>query len=273
MFDNAHVSTFSSRFEDWRKVDLKATAQLQQHVKSLQKLNESIGGFLARCSAVETFQEFHGTIDTLSQAIFELKDFREAFTNSIEEISDGITQRILTSLRAFDEERYSWLHKTLEAQGQSQESMIITQRKILNRLDSVGYSVDQQARASQAQKEQLARVDAVQSAIQQDCQCLVDLQQNVFKSFRNSSEQQESLQDNIFSKIGSGMENLESYLAAALSVSPTTLTFWAFLAISTRKAESLTFGGSLQSVKSCKPHVSFVSIPLSIIFLVFFHCP
>ncbi|CAE7773928.1 magoh [Symbiodinium pilosum] len=216
VFDNAHVSTFSSRFEDWRKVDLKATAQLQQHVKSLQKLNESIGGFLARCSAVETFQEFHGTIDTLSQAIFELKDFREAFTNSIEEISDGITQRILTSLRAFDEERYSWLHKTLEAQGQSQESMIITQRKILNRLDSVGYSVDQQARASQAQKEQLARVDAVQSAIQQDCQCLVDLQQNVFKSFRNSSEQQESLQDNIFSKIGSGMENLESYMVNSL---------------------------------------------------------
>ena len=216
VFDNAHVSTFQSRFEDWRKVDLKATAQLQQHVKSLQKLNDSIADFLGRCSAVETFQEFHGTMDTLSRTIVELGDFREGFTASVERIADGITKRVLTSLRAFDEERYAWLHKTLETQGQVQESMIITQRKIWNRLETLGYSIDQQTTTSLAQKEQLARVDAVQSAIQQDCQCLVDLQQNVFKSFRNSSEQQESLQDNIFSKIGSGMENLESYMVNSL---------------------------------------------------------
>ncbi|CAE7573483.1 magoh [Symbiodinium natans] len=216
VFDNAHVSTFQSRFEDWRKVDLKATAQLQQHAKSLQRLNSSLEDFLARCSAVETFQEFHGTMATLSEAILGLKDFRESFTASIEQISDGIAERVLTSLRAFDEERHAWLHKTLETQSQVQESMSITQRKIWNRLETIGYSIDQQARTALAQKEQLARVDAVQSAIQQDCQCLVDLQQNVFKSFRNSSEQQESLQDNIFSKIGSGMENLETYMVNSL---------------------------------------------------------
>ena len=216
VFDNAHASTFQSRFEDWRKVDLKATAQLQQHVKTLLKLNGSLEDFLGRCSAVETFQEFHGTMDTLSQAILEVKDFRADFTSAIDQIADGITQRVATSLRSFDEERNLWLQKTLETQSQVQESMILTQRKIWNRLETLGYSVDQQAKASKAQKEQLTRLESVQSAIQQDCQSLVDLQQSVFKSFNNSAEQQESLQDNIFSNIGSGMEKLESYMVNSL---------------------------------------------------------
>jgi len=210
------VSTFQSRFEDWRKVDLKATAQLQQHVKSLQKLNDSVGDFLARCSAIETFQDFHGTMATLSEEISGLRSFRDDFMSNVERTSDVVARRVLDSLRSQDEERHAWLYKTLEEQGQVQESMIITQRKLLNRLDTIGFAIDQQTKTSAAQKEQLARVDAVQSAIQQDCQCLVDLQQNVFKSFRNSSEQQESLQDNIFGKISSGMEDLGNYLVNSL---------------------------------------------------------
>ena len=83
VFESANATTFVSRFDDWRKIDLKATAQMQQHVKTLQNLNELMADFLQRCSAVEVFQDFHATMADLSTSVREMHDYRDHFTSSI----------------------------------------------------------------------------------------------------------------------------------------------------------------------------------------------
>lgn len=118
VFQSANASTCFSRLDDWRRTDLRATAQMQQHVKTLQSLNNSVAEFLQRCSAVETFQDFHSTMDRLSEAVCEMRDFRSEFTSTIDTIAKGVADRVLASLSKDAEERSAWLHCQLEKHGE-----------------------------------------------------------------------------------------------------------------------------------------------------------
>ena len=148
VFESANATTFVSRFDDWRKIDLKATAQMQQHVKTLQNLNQLMADFLQRCSAVEVFQDFHATMADLSTSVREMHDFRDHFTSSIDEISKGIADRVFLQLSKEAEERSAWLHCQLEKHGEVQESLAATQRKMWHRLEAMGRTMENQLKAT-----------------------------------------------------------------------------------------------------------------------------
>jgi len=63
----ANVTHFASRFDDWRKVDLKATAQIQHHVKELARLNQAVGDFLEKCEGPDELSMFKGSILSMSK--------------------------------------------------------------------------------------------------------------------------------------------------------------------------------------------------------------
>lgn len=69
--DTANVSHFAHRFDDWRKADLKATAQVQHHIKELSKINDFLTRFLDDATGPEglpQFKECLGRISTMSCA-------------------------------------------------------------------------------------------------------------------------------------------------------------------------------------------------------------
>ena len=212
VFDSANTSTFASRFDQWRKIDLKATAQMQQHVKTLQHLNDTISDFLQKRSAVEVFQDFHQTMADLTKSVREMQDFREHFTSSIDSISSGIAERVLSTLSKEAEERSAWVHCQLERQGEVQDGLAATQRKIWHRLESMGRSLEQQLKATKEQTDQLDSLSASHMSVKKDCKSLLDLQQGVYTTFQNSSEQQGALQDNIFATISKEMQSMNGTL-------------------------------------------------------------
>jgi len=222
VFDSANTSTFASRFDHWRKIDLKATAQMQQHVKTLQHLNDTISDFLQKRSAVEVFQDFHQTMADLTKSVREMQDFREHFTSSIDSISSGIAERVLSTLSKEAEERSAWVHCQLERQGEVQDGLAATQRRIWHRLESMGRSLEQQLKATKEQTDQLDSLSASHMSVKKDCKSLLDLQQGVYTTFQNSSEQQGALQDNIFATISKEMQSMNGYILQSLGWTPAT---------------------------------------------------
>lgn len=222
VFESANATTFVSRFDDWRKIDLKATAQMQQHVKTLQNLNELMADFLQRCSAVEVFQDFHATMADLSTSVREMHDFRDHFTSSIDEISKGIADRVFLQLSKEAEERSAWLHCQLEKHGEVQESLAATQRKMWHRLEAMGRTMENQLKATKETTDHLDVLNESHLSVKKDCKSLLDLQQGVFTTFQNSSEQQGALQDNIFATISKEMQSMNGYIFQSLGWNPET---------------------------------------------------
>lgn len=212
IFEQANGSTFVSRFDDWRKIDLKATAQLQQHVKSLSKLNETVEDFLARCAGVEVFHDFQRTMTRLSEAVSEMEDFRADFQKSVELIAKGVAEKVAVALKKDAESRSAWLHCQLEKHSEEQERLSATQRKIWNRLESMGKSMQEQLLATKLQEDQMEKLLECQKGVGTDCKSLLELQQRVFNSFRNSSEQQGAMHDNIFGSISKEIRSMNGLL-------------------------------------------------------------
>ena len=216
IFEQANGSTFVSRFDDWRKIDLKATAQLQQHVKSLSKLNETVEDFLARCAGVEVFHDFQRTMTRLSEAVSEMEDFRADFQKSVELIAKGVAEKVAVALKKDAESRSAWLHCQLEKHSEEQERLSATQRKIWNRLESMGKSMQEQLLATKLQEDQMEKLLECQKGVGTDCKSLLELQQRVFNSFRNSSEQQGAMHDNIFGSISKEIRSMNGYILESL---------------------------------------------------------
>ena len=66
----------------------------------------------------------------------------------------------------------------------------------------MGRSLEQQLKATKEQTDQLDSLSASHMSVKKDCKSLLDLQQGVYTTFQNSSEQQGALQDNIFAPHG-----------------------------------------------------------------------
>ncbi|CAJ1341301.1 unnamed protein product [Effrenium voratum] len=196
---------------------------------------------LQTAEAEDDFQEFHGSMVSLSQSVREMQDFRRAFAETVDQISEGISARVLSSLRAEAmksstlqprrpdfvplphqrfarqaDERFAWLSCQMEKQGEVHESIQITQRKIWNRLESMGATMEKEHKAAALQKQQMGQLSETQLRIQQDCQSLLELQHGVFQSFRSSSEKQGAEKENIFSSIGSEIQDLRGFVAQTL---------------------------------------------------------
>lgn len=75
--DSAKLLHFGGRFDDWRKTDLKATAVMQQHVKELGRLNQSLDRFLDDSGSAGNLTDFKGCLKQLRQLSGHVEDQRK----------------------------------------------------------------------------------------------------------------------------------------------------------------------------------------------------
>lgn len=135
VFDTANMTTFASRFEDWRKVDLRATAQMQMHVKTLNQLNESVEHFLTRSATPDEFKNFYGSMQTLSGSI----DVLNELNTELKDTTDRIARR--ASEYAFHFWKSEWhslsskLQTTLDSHLEKQEELCARQTDMYSRFD------------------------------------------------------------------------------------------------------------------------------------------
>eukprot|EP00930_Biecheleria_cincta_P040803 TRINITY_DN27947_c0_g1_i2.p1 TRINITY_DN27947_c0_g1~~TRINITY_DN27947_c0_g1_i2.p1 ORF type:complete len:274 (+),score=45.81 TRINITY_DN27947_c0_g1_i2:25-822(+) len=135
VFDTANMSTFASRFEDWRKVDLRATAQMQMHVKTLNQLNESVDEFLTRSATPDEFKNFYGTMVTLSRSVDELGLFHSELKTTTDRIAQRACASVLSSWKSEWGSISSKLQTHLDSQHEKQENIVSRQTDIYGRLD------------------------------------------------------------------------------------------------------------------------------------------
>jgi len=95
--DKADIPAFSVTFDDWRKTDLKATAQVQQHVKELMRLNASLGDFLADCSSIYDLTNFKNSFLRLSQCVDELTAINATLTANVDSIAKEAANQVVTA--------------------------------------------------------------------------------------------------------------------------------------------------------------------------------
>jgi len=88
---------FVARFEDWRKTDLKATAQVQQHVKELSRLNQALEDFLVKSATPEEFGSFRESLVVLRQTSTDLLDTKTSITENVDLIADRCASRVMKS--------------------------------------------------------------------------------------------------------------------------------------------------------------------------------
>lgn len=95
--EKANLSHSASRFDDWRKFDLRATAQMQQHVKEVMHLNTSLGQFLSECATPEEFGKFKGSVVMLKEATDELAESRKEICKSVELIAERASNKVIAA--------------------------------------------------------------------------------------------------------------------------------------------------------------------------------
>lgn len=93
--DKANVSTCASRLDDWRKFDLRATAQLQQHVKEVMHLNQTLEVFLQDCAAPEEMTKFKGAIVMLTEASDELTLTRREICTGVDTVAERASAKVV----------------------------------------------------------------------------------------------------------------------------------------------------------------------------------
>lgn len=112
--DKADVPTFSVSFDDWRKTDLKATAQVQQHVKELLRLNTSLEDFLADCSSMSNLTNFKNSFLRLSQCVDELAAINTSLAANVDSIAKEASTQVVSAWQkevhaAREQQRQQWM--------------------------------------------------------------------------------------------------------------------------------------------------------------------
>jgi len=97
--DANKLSTFATRFDDWRKIDLKSTAQVQQHVKELMRLNQSVEHFLNDCGSLSSLTSFKDSFLALNNCVDELSAAKKDFADCIDAIAERTAERVLVDWR------------------------------------------------------------------------------------------------------------------------------------------------------------------------------
>lgn len=98
--DRTKFSHFATRFDDWRKLDLKATAQVQMHVKELTRLNQSVEQFLHECGSLGNLAEFKDSFLALNQCVSELTVAKKEITASVDAIAERAAAKVASAWQA-----------------------------------------------------------------------------------------------------------------------------------------------------------------------------
>lgn len=146
VFDSANITHFASRFDDWRKVDLKATTQMQHHVKQLSQLNKAIEEFLTRCATPDEFVNFKGSLVAMTHCVDELTTTREELVTTVDTIAERAANKALAAWQAeirdfsaqlgshMGEQRDRWARE--EEREQAVDAQIDAMRNQVARLDA-----------------------------------------------------------------------------------------------------------------------------------------
>eukprot|EP00927_Polykrikos_kofoidii_P024377 TRINITY_DN22181_c0_g1_i1.p1 TRINITY_DN22181_c0_g1~~TRINITY_DN22181_c0_g1_i1.p1 ORF type:complete len:627 (-),score=122.77 TRINITY_DN22181_c0_g1_i1:420-2258(-) len=98
--ESARVGTFASRFEEWRKADLKATAQAQQHVKELARLNIALEEFLTSTATPEEFGTFRESMVRLREVAVDLNTARHDIEEGMDAAAERGAKRVMKNWEA-----------------------------------------------------------------------------------------------------------------------------------------------------------------------------
>lgn len=98
--DSANLKSFASRFDDWRKTDMKATAEMQQHVKELKKVNALTEEFLLKCTNVASLTDFYERLTTLTTRADELAVTRDEMSANADAIAARAAAKVVANLKS-----------------------------------------------------------------------------------------------------------------------------------------------------------------------------
>lgn len=185
VFDSANATHFASRFEDWRKVDLKATAQMQQHVKQLAQLNRAIEEFLTRCATPDEFVNFKGSLVAMTHCVDELSTTRRELAATVDVIAERAAIKALAAAQVdlndfsaklsehMDTQRARWTHE--DAREQIMDTHMETMRGQVEQLGAqVQHQGDQVARLEETHKQ---KSDEVVETLRDATRSLLDATQ------------------------------------------------------------------------------------------------
>eukprot|EP00929_Paragymnodinium_shiwhaense_P121578 TRINITY_DN9385_c0_g1_i1.p1 TRINITY_DN9385_c0_g1~~TRINITY_DN9385_c0_g1_i1.p1 ORF type:complete len:608 (-),score=169.07 TRINITY_DN9385_c0_g1_i1:558-2381(-) len=198
------TNSFASRFEEWRKADLKATAQAQQHVKELARLNDAIERFLLNSATPEEFGSFHAAMVKLRDIAGDLSTARREITEGVDTIalrsstlavkeweadvrsSSGILRdHSVAQMRHYDEEklRYSRLEERI---GDLQTSM----QQVCKEVQQFGSKLEELTEANRSAKTDAEDVmeKAVNAAAQEATNACEDFAEQVSKLCSQDNE-------------------------------------------------------------------------------------
>jgi hypothetical protein len=159
VFDTTNASTFASRFDEWRKVDLKATAQMQQHVKELVRLNDAIDDFLGRSATPEEFSSFKDAVGSMLRCSSELRDARKELKANADVIAERAATKVLAAWQTEVRHSSNLLREELEAQRERFRRKDDLQDE---QFDQLRTRMDHLRSEFHHQREQLASLESVQ---------------------------------------------------------------------------------------------------------------
>jgi len=204
--DSANIKHFASRFEDWRKVDMKATVEMQQHVKELVKLNHVMGQFLSECATPDEFVKFKGTVISLTECVDELSTSRREIEASVDVIAERTAKQVVSLWCAEAREASSLLTEHLDAHRE---------RRVLDdeRWQSLGSSLeDMQKGLGQLGKEVVAQrrsIDELEATRRRESDRTETALREQHKASREGISR--SFDDLIAKLQVSGQENLQEF--------------------------------------------------------------
>lgn len=168
VLDSANITHFASRFEDWRKVDLKATAQMQQHVKQLNRLNESVDEFLEKCATPDEFAKFKGAIVSMTQSVQDLTTFRNDLSSSVDKVAERTALKVVAAWEAQLGVVSDLLHQYMNDQTAAVTRQQEQQTRSEARLESLSCQVERMCEEVRRHGEQVTALATAQSTAQHE---------------------------------------------------------------------------------------------------------
>lgn len=162
VLDSANITHFASRFEDWRKVDMKATAQMQQHVKQLTRLNESVDEFLVKCATPDEFSKFKGAVVSMARSVDDLTTARSDICNNIDRIAERSAVKVVGAWESQVGVATEMLRQHTNAQTGRWAREDEQQAHLDGRLDTLNAQVEKLCVEVRHQSEQITALSATQ---------------------------------------------------------------------------------------------------------------
>jgi len=141
VIDANKTSSFATRFDEWRKIDLKSTAQVQQHVKELMRLNQSVEQFLSDCGSLSSLQSFKDSFLALNRCVDELSAARKDYADCIDTIAERTAERVVVNWREQYQEAARTAHEEWTAEQQRWCKLDLRLDELQNNMIQLGDTV------------------------------------------------------------------------------------------------------------------------------------